>query len=185
MMCSTLIMKSRALVILGLLVVGTHCEPSQSFKLKVGRLEHLHKDVLASPHDNLKFLRFCDHVLEIEVDKEFVLLSENDKMVVRKARKTVDDTQDMNMRIAAAGAKMNIALVGLFILCCGLNQLANRIQNSTMKSRAFYNQYNASEDQPYHDPAAELVGQLCGVVCCAWMIVLFARVFLNFLWVMF
>eukprot|EP01083_Nonionella_stella_P074659 202597_1 len=176
MMCSTLIMKSRALVILGLLVVGTYCEPSQDFKLQVARLGHLHKEVLAHPHDTLKFGSFSDLVVIIEGDKEFAKLSGKDKMVVDKA---------MYIHIAAAGAKMNIALVGLFILCCGLNQLANRIQNSTMKSRAFYNQYNASEDQPYHDPAAELVGQLCGVVCCAWMIVLFARVFLNFLWVMF
>eukprot|EP01083_Nonionella_stella_P074660 202600_1 len=181
MMCSTLIMKSRALVILGLLVVGTHA----NLKVQVRRLGQKHLDVLAHPHDTLKFGSFSDLVVIIEGDKEFANLTGKDKMVVRKARKYVDDTHDMNMRIAAAGAKMNIALVGLFILCCGLNQLANRIQNSTMKSRAFYNQYNASEDQPYHDPAAELVGQLCGVVCCAWMIVLFARVFLNFLWVMF
>eukprot|EP01083_Nonionella_stella_P243661 848819_1 len=151
----------------------------------VARLGHLHKEVLASPNDTLKFARFSDHVSRIELDPEFILLSQQDKMVVTKARKYVDDTQDTYSNIADAGAKMNIALVGLFILCCGLNQLANRIQNSTMKSRAFYNQYNASEDQPYHDPAAALVGQLCGVVCCAWMIVLFARVFLNFLWVMF
>eukprot|EP01083_Nonionella_stella_P243659 848811_1 len=100
MMCSTLIMKSRALVILGLLVVGTYCEPSQDFKLQVARLGHLHKEVLAHPHDTLKFDRFSDHVLKIEANKEFILLSTQDKMLIDKARKYVDDTQDMYIHIA-------------------------------------------------------------------------------------
>eukprot|EP01083_Nonionella_stella_P243660 848816_1 len=116
MMCSTLIMKSRALVILGLLVVGTHCKPSQYFELLVARLGHLHKEVLASPNDTLKFARFSDHVSRIELDPEFILLSQQDKMVVTKARKYVDDTQDMCIHIAAVVKKIDVALVVMIIL---------------------------------------------------------------------
>eukprot|EP01083_Nonionella_stella_P243662 848820_1 len=114
MMCSTLIMKSRALVILGLLVVGTHAD----LKVQVRRLGQKHLDVLAHPHDTLKFGSFSDLVVIIEGDKEFANLTGKDKMAVRKARKYVDETEDTYSNIAAVGAKMNGALVVLFILGC-------------------------------------------------------------------
>eukprot|EP01083_Nonionella_stella_P074658 202596_1 len=153
MMCSTLIMKSRALVILGLLVVGTHA----NLKVQVRRLGQKHLDVLAHPHDTLKFGSFSDLVVIIEGDKEFANLTGKDKMVVRKARKYVDETQDTYFNIAAAGSQMNVALVVMFILCCGLS----------------------CKVTPFYSP------NLAGSICCLGVILLLVRAFLNYLWVMF
>eukprot|EP01083_Nonionella_stella_P147815 466989_1 len=153
MMCSTLIMKSRALVILCLLVVGTHA----NLNVQVARLVQKHKDVLAHPHDTLKFGSFSDLVVIIEGDKEFSKLSKEDKMVVRKARKYVDETEDMYVNIAAAGANINVALVVMFILCCGLS----------------------CKVTPFYSP------NLAGSICCLGVILLLARIFLVYLWVMF
>eukprot|EP01083_Nonionella_stella_P074661 202601_1 len=156
MMCSTLIMKSRALVILGLLVVGTHCKPSQYFELLVARLGHLHKEVLASPNDTLKFARFSDHVLTIELNPEFILLSTQDKMVVEEARKCVDAIEAMHIRAAAVGKKLDVALVVMVILIwLVLPQLLKWVRRET---------------------ALQLI-RVIPVYCCLFTILLLVRVF--------